>query len=51
MEDDFDSVVVVVEELNSSNLVEDGIVGVVRHVVRRDRWERVALEGKYTAFE
>ena len=37
MEDDLNAVRLIVEELNATNLVEDGVVVVVRHVMSGDR--------------
>jgi hypothetical protein len=36
MEDDFDTVVTMIEEFDSTDLVEDRIVGVVGHVMSND---------------
>lgn len=51
MEDDLDAVVRAVEELDAADLIEDGVVGVVSHIVRRDGREGVALEGEDAALE
>lgn len=37
MEHDLDAVSLIVEQLNASDLIQDRVVVVVRHVVRRDR--------------
>lgn len=46
VEDDFDAVGGVVEELDAANLVEDGVFIVVEHVVRDDGWEGGAFHGE-----
>ncbi len=51
MEDDLDTVAGAIEQLNAADLVEDGIVAVVLHVVRHDRGQRVTLEGKDALLE
>lgn len=51
VEDDLDPIVRPVEELDASDLVEDGIVAVVGHVVSDDGRERVAAEGEDAALE
>lgn len=51
VEDDFDAVVFRVEELDAPDLVEDRVVGIIRHVVGRDGWERVSLESEDSSFE
>lgn len=44
MEDNLDTIVVSVEELHSPHLVQNRISAVVRHIVRRDWRERIALQ-------
>lgn len=51
MENDLDPVMRVIEELHAANLVQDRVVRVVHHIVRRDRWETVPFERKDAAFE
>lgn len=51
MEDDFNTVAGAVEELNTTDLVENGIVAVVLHVVGDDGRKRVALERENTLLE
>lgn len=38
MEDDLDAIRLIVEQLNASDLSQNRVVVVVRHVVRRNRW-------------
>ena len=51
MEDNLDTVVLRVEQLDTTNLVEDRVAGIVSHVVSCHRWEGVAFESKDTTFE
>lgn len=51
VEDNLDPVRGSVEQFDPSDLAEDGIVGVVGHVVRGDGRERVSLEGKDSSLE
>ena len=51
VEDDLHAVRRVVEQLHTTDLVEDRVVGVVGHVVRRYRWQHVALECEDTTLE
>ena len=51
VEDDFDAISRSVEQLNSANLVEDWIIGIVCHVVCDDGRERVPLERKDSSFD
>lgn len=51
VEDDLDAIRRPVEELYSADLVQDGVVRVVGHVVRRDGRERVAAEGEDATLE
>jgi hypothetical protein len=51
VEDDLDSIRVSVEELNSTDLVQDRVVGVVGHVVSHDGRERVATKGEDATLE
>lgn len=51
MENDLDAVMGVVEQLNASNLVENGIIVVIGHVVCRYGREGVALESKDATFQ
>lgn len=46
VEDDLDSVRLAVKELDAPDLVQDGIRGVIGHVVSDDRGQRVSLESK-----
>ena len=51
MENNLDPISRPVEEFNSSDLVQNGIIGVIGHIVRGDGWERVSLEGKDSSFQ
>lgn len=51
VEEHLDTVARPVEQLDPTNLVQDGVVGVVGHVVRRHGRERVAAEGKDATLE
>lgn len=51
MENDLDSVMRVIEELHAANLVQDRVVRIIHHIVRRNRWETVPFERKDTALE
>ena len=51
VEDDLDTVVLLVEQLGPSDLVQDRIVGVVLHVVGGDGRQRVSLERKDSTLE
>ena len=51
MEDDLDTIVTMVEEFDPTNLVEDGVVSVIGHIVRHDGWERIPFERKDPALE
>jgi hypothetical protein len=51
VENDFDAVRGSVEELDPTDLVQNRVVGIVGHVMGRDRWERVTLERKDSTFE
>lgn len=51
VEDDLYSVRFAVEELDASNLIQDRVVRVVRHVMRNDRREGVSSERQYTSFD
>ena len=51
VEDDFDAVARGVEQLHSPDLVQDRVVAVVCHVVRRDGWEGVSLECEDASLE
>jgi len=51
VKDDFDSVMVVVEEVDASDLAQNGIVAVISHVVGSDGWKRVAVESEDATFE
>ena len=46
MEHHLDAVRRVVEQLNATDLVQDGVIVVVGHVVRCHGRERIALEGE-----
>lgn len=51
VENDFDAIMGMVEELNAPNLVQDRVVGVVSHIVSGHRWECVALQGEDAALK
>jgi hypothetical protein len=51
VEDDLDTIVLLVEQLSPSDLVQDRIVGVVLHVVGGDGRQRVSLERKDSSLE
>jgi hypothetical protein len=51
VEDDLDAVLTPVEELAPPNLVQDGVVRVVGHVVSRDGRERVTTKGEDATLE
>ena len=51
VEDDLDAVGWVVEQLYAPNLVEDGVFGVVGHVVCYDGWEAGSLHPEEAAAE
>lgn len=51
VEDNLDAVRGLVEELSTADLVEDGVFGVVVHVVGDDRRKSVALHGEEAATE
>ena len=51
MEHNLHPIVMPIEQLHASNLVQNRVRTVVDHVVRHDRWERVPLEREDAAFE
>lgn len=51
VEDDLDPVRRTIEELHAADLVQDRVVRVVGHVVRRDGRERVAAEREHAPLE
>lgn len=51
VEDDLDSISRSVEQLDSSDLVQDWVGGIVGHVMSDNRRERVSLERKHSSFE
>lgn len=51
VEDDLHSIARSVEQLDSSDLVQDWVGTVVGHVVGNDRWQRVSLEGEDSSLE
>lgn len=51
MEDNLDSIRISVEELNSSDLIEDRVVGIVCHVVGNDGRKGVAAKSEHSSFE
>ena len=51
VEDDLDAVRSAVEELDATDLVENGVVGVVGHVVGHDRGEGRTLKREHTTLE
>lgn len=48
MENNFHAIVAVVEQFDTANLVEDRIVGVIRHVVSDNWGKRISLQCKNT---
>ena len=50
MEDNLHSVVVSVEQLDATDLVQDRIMRIVGHIMRRDWWQRVTLESEDSPF-
>ena len=50
VENDLHAIVMSVEKLYTSNLIEDWVSAVVCHVVRCHRWERIALKSVDSAF-
>lgn len=46
MEDDLNTVRRMIEELHTTNLVQDGILVIVHHVMSNNRRQRIALHGK-----
>lgn len=51
MEDDFNTVARLVEQLHTANLVENRVICVVGHVMRHDRREGIALQGEDAPLE
>ena len=51
VEDDLDAILRPVEELDAPDLVQDRVVGIVGHVVRRDRRQGVATEREDAALQ
>lgn len=51
VEEDLDAVGATVEELHATDLVQDGVGGVVGHVVGGDGRERVTTKGEDTTLE
>ena len=51
MEHNLDSIVMGVKQLHSPNLVQNRISGIIRHVVRRNRRQRVPLQRKDTTLQ
>jgi hypothetical protein len=51
VEDDLDTIRIPIEELYSTNLVQDRVVCIVGHVVGHDRGERIAAEGEDATLE
>ena len=51
VEDNLDTVVLRVKQLDTTNLVENRVASIVSHVVSRHRRERVALKSKDTTLE
>jgi glucokinase len=39
VENDFNTVRWGIEELNTSDLIQDGIAGIISHIMRRNRWK------------
>lgn len=44
VEDHLDAIRGRVEQLHSPDLIQDGVTGIVRHIVRGDWWQSVPLE-------
>jgi hypothetical protein len=51
VEDNFDPIVSIIEEANTTNLIENGIVGIVCHVMGCDGREGVAFESEDASFQ
>lgn len=51
VEDDLDSIVRVVEQLDASNLVQNRVISVIRHVVCNNGWQGVPFQGENAAFQ
>ncbi len=51
MENDLDTIMGMVEEPHPPDLIENGIIGVISHVVRRYRRKRVAFKCEYAPLE
>lgn len=51
MEDNLNSIVVIVEELHSANLVENRVVGIINHIVSGDRRKGVSFESQDTTLQ
>ena len=51
VEDDLDTVTLLVEQLSPSDLVQDRIVGIILHIVGGDGRQRVSLERKDSSLE
>ena len=49
VEHNFDTIIRVIEELHAADLVQNGVVMVIRHVVRRDGGKGVPLEREDSA--
>jgi hypothetical protein len=51
VEDNLDAIVVMVEQFDTPNLVQNRVVGIVRHVVCDHRGERIPFQGENPAFQ
>ena len=51
VEDDLDAIRISVEELNTTDLVQDRVVGIVSHVVSDYRRKRIAAKSEDTTLE
>jgi hypothetical protein len=46
VEHNLDTIIIPVEELDSADLVQDGIACIIGHVVGHNRWQTLSLHGK-----
>jgi len=51
MKNDLDSIMSIVKQLDSTDLIQDWIVVIVSHIVRDYRRQRIAFECKDSTFE
>lgn len=51
MKDNLDTILRLIEELALTDMIENGILGIVSHIVSDNGWECVAFKCKDAAFE